>query len=231
MAISFQTSSLTPGKHLCFPVSILVEIEVCSYVYIANITDMFTMSTSESRYHHGDLRATLIASGLTRLSKGESEISLRELARDAGVSATAAYRHFGSKEDLLAALADEGFRMLSERQAPSAKGGATDRLFAALMNYVEFARAEPQLYALMFGRLHAEGPVLPQRSASFGQLQKLIADVAGESSDADALRVWATVHGCATLIISGLIGPQRIASKAVEAVLQPLAANPTCRTE
>jgi AcrR family transcriptional regulator len=199
------------------------------YVYIANIQDMFTMSTSESRYHHGDLRAALIAIALTHLSKGGSDISLRELAREAGVSPTAAYRHFASKEDLLAALADEGFRKLSERQVPSISDKPSDRLFAALMDYMAFARAEPSLYALMFGRLHVDGPGLPQRTSSFASLTSLIAAVDPAATPADALRVWSTVHGCATLVLSGLIGQERLKSGAIEAVLGPLAENPACR--
>ncbi|WP_260582630.1 TetR/AcrR family transcriptional regulator [Sphingopyxis sp. PET50] len=62
-------------------------------------------------YHHGDLRAAVIAAGLKRLESGDGgELGLRALARDVGVSATALYRHFPDKEALLDALADEGLR-------------------------------------------------------------------------------------------------------------------------
>ena len=69
-------------------------------------------------YHHGDLRAAVIAAGLERLAEGDgAELGLRALARDVGVSATALYRHFPDKEALLDALADEGLRRLGALQA------------------------------------------------------------------------------------------------------------------
>ena len=69
-------------------------------------------------YHHGDLRAAVIAAGLDRLAEGDgAELGLRALARDVGVSATALYRHFPDKEALLDALADEGLRRLGALQA------------------------------------------------------------------------------------------------------------------
>ena len=70
-------------------------------------------------YHHGDLRAAVIAAGLKRLGEGDdgAELGLRALARDVGVSATALYRHFPDKEALLDALADEGLRRLGALQA------------------------------------------------------------------------------------------------------------------
>ncbi len=77
-------------------------------------------------YHHGDLRAAVIAAGLKRLEAGDGgELGLRALARDVGVSATALYRHFPDKEALLDALADEGLRRLGARQAQAwLKAGA-----------------------------------------------------------------------------------------------------------
>ena len=69
-------------------------------------------------YHHGDLRAAVIAAGMKRLTEGgDAELGLRALARDVGVSATALYRHFPDKEALLDALADEGLRRLGALQA------------------------------------------------------------------------------------------------------------------
>lgn len=193
---------------------------------------MFTMSTSESRYHHGDLRAALIAAALARLAEGETDVSLRDIARDAGVSATAAYRHFSSKDALLASVADEGFRILDATRTDMPLPPA-ERLMASLSGYVAFAGANPHLYALMFGTLHSPGDALPNRAASFLHLKGLVCAVTGEdaasdASDADAARIWAAAHGCASLVLAGLIGPERQAQGLVEAILAPLASNPKC---
>ena len=66
------------------------------------------------RYHHGDLRSALIEEGMAELaSKAPEDVSLREIARRAGVSATAVYRHFPDKAALLSALCEEGSRKLA----------------------------------------------------------------------------------------------------------------------
>src|SRR3546814_7570996 len=73
---------------------------------------------SGGAYHHGDLRAAVIAAGLKRLAKRNGvTIGLRALSRDVGVSATALYRYFPDKEALFDALADEGLRRLGAQQA------------------------------------------------------------------------------------------------------------------
>jgi AcrR family transcriptional regulator len=193
---------------------------------------MYTMSTSKSAYHHGDLRAALITSALTRLGGAGGDISLRELARDLGVSAMAAYRHFASKEALLAAVADEGFKQL-DAETHARTGSPSEQLFLDLTAYVAFARANPALYSLMFGTLHADGPALPNRSLSFAGLKQKVAAVTGlkvddPQTDVSAARIWAAVHGCASLVISGLIGKDRTGSGLVEAILKPLCDNPAC---
>ena len=102
-------------------------------------------------YHHGDLRAAVIAAGLKRLEAGDDgELGLRALARDVGVSATALYRHFPDKEALLDALADEGLRRLGARQAQAwlKAGGGRNGFKATGTTYVRFAHDEPALFRL-----------------------------------------------------------------------------------
>src|SRR2546430_6260512 len=98
------------------------------------------------RYHHGDLRRTLIDAALRIVEQvGPGALSLRELARHAGVSHAAPYRHFASREALLAALAAEGFRGLgAEMAALASDGGDPLARFAALgLAYVRYAVAHP----------------------------------------------------------------------------------------
>ena len=114
---------------------------------------MSTSKSGEKRYHHGDLRGALIASGLKALeSCGEAELSLRGLARDAGVSPTAVYRHFPDKRALLGALANEGVVRLGAAQlaALAAAGGGAAGFAATGRAYVRFALDEPALFRLAF---------------------------------------------------------------------------------
>ena len=121
-----------------------------------NIAAKVTVSTSQS-YHHGDLHGALVEAGLRHLeSDGTAEISLRQLARETGVSPTAVYRHFPDKKALLAALAEAGFARLAQaqQQASDEAGGGAEGFAATGRAYVRFALANPALFRLTFS--HAE---------------------------------------------------------------------------
>src|SRR3546814_12186691 len=110
---------------------------------------------AERAYHHGDLRAAVIAAGLKRLAEDAGgELGLRALARDVGVSATALYRHFPDKEALLDALAEEGLRRLGALQAQAwlKAGGGRAGFKATGIAYVRFAHDAPALFRLSFSR-------------------------------------------------------------------------------
>src|SRR3954454_21023122 len=105
--------------------------------------------SEERPYHHGDLRRAIVKAALEILRETQSlEFSLRELARRAGVSHNAPYKHFADKRDLLAAVSGAGFEMLRKRMAAeSAPGGnARDQLFAMLRAYVAHGVENPALY-------------------------------------------------------------------------------------
>ncbi|MFK7915631.1 MAG: TetR/AcrR family transcriptional regulator [Pseudomonadales bacterium] len=111
-------------------------------------------------YHHGDLALTLMDAALLKIERdGVANLSLRALARDAGVSATAPYRHFPSKRCLLAALATRGFRQLTQvmqaafdaADAASDPADASARVITLGVAYLDFACAQPTTYQLMFG--------------------------------------------------------------------------------
>src|SRR5262245_65147086 len=102
-----------------------------------------------STYHHGDLPPALLkAAGKILEKEGVGGLSLRELARRAGVSHNAPYRHFPDREALLAALAAEGFAMLGSAQREAAAAAGLRGMGEA---YVRFALAHPQRFRLMFG--------------------------------------------------------------------------------
>lgn len=166
-------------------------------------------------YHHGNLRAALIEAGLKALeTRSAHELSLRDLARQVGVSANAAYRHFADKEELLMALAAEGFRRFTTAQVAALRPGASAEVVfrCAGRAYVDFARGNPALFHLMFGRF----PATQQRSAelqeasdlAFSGLQGMAASHAGLPLNDPrvrlrALTAWSLVHGLSHLVLDG----------------------------
>ncbi|WP_370516056.1 TetR/AcrR family transcriptional regulator [Novosphingobium sp. Gsoil 351] len=163
---------------------------------------------AERKYHHGDLRAALLAEGLRLIEEADADaLSLREVARAAGVSATAVYRHFPDKRALMVALAQEGVRRLGEAQDAAATGNGATAFSAIGRAYVRFALANPGLFRLTFTYPGLEiGDPGNDRAAS------LLHDHALELAHGDerlarivALRAWALVHGLALLILDGRV--------------------------
>src|SRR5688572_19451527 len=114
-------------------------------------------SVTTRPYHHGDLRAALLGRAEDTLERtGIAGLSLRELARDVGVSHGAPRRHFADKDALLTALAEDGFARLgaSLAAATAAGGSFADRLHATAHAYVGFATTHPALLDLMFAAKH-----------------------------------------------------------------------------
>src|ERR1700720_480626 len=108
----------------------------------------------ERPYHHGDLRRVIVKAALEILRETQSlEFSLRELARRAGVSHNAPYKHFADKRELLAAVSAAGFEALTKRMAREIAGHSSARaqLFAMLRAYIRHGVENPALYKLMFG--------------------------------------------------------------------------------
>ncbi|MGD0475571.1 MAG: TetR/AcrR family transcriptional regulator [Candidatus Velthaea sp.] len=168
-------------------------------------------------YHHDRLREALIAEVLRALEAHEADrLSMRELAGRVGVSHTAAYAHFSDKAALWTAVADVGFERLHAdlARAVDAASTAGDRLAAAGLAYLAFARVNPELYRLMFGPgRRAHEPSGPARAA----FEVLLAAVAGLPSAGgarraanrvrtDALTAWSLVHGLASLEDGGNLG-------------------------
>ncbi|HEX8612892.1 MAG TPA: TetR/AcrR family transcriptional regulator [Telluria sp.] len=170
------------------------------------------MSTlNRSTYHHGDLRAALLAAAEDLADEtGAGAISLREVARRAGVSATACYRHFEDKEALLAALATKGyqdFALFIERAA----GGADDPLGAVGQAYVRFALERPGRFRLMYGPLIADRSRHPDLQAAVQGVThafaRMLQGAGGEGKDVAvmSLKLWCMVHGLAQLLLDGML--------------------------
>jgi len=164
--------------------------------------------TSKKAYHHGDLRKALIETGLGLLRRRTADdLSLREVARAVGVSATAVYRHFPDKGALMAALAAEGLARLAAAQhaASDAAGGGVAGFSATGAAYVRFALANPALFRLIFAnpdsiKLQSDGHE-DDAMAFLRANAALLAE--GRAGDAQviALRAWAIAHGLAMLML------------------------------
>jgi AcrR family transcriptional regulator len=176
-----------------------------------------------SSYHHGDLRNALIDAALAQISVvGARALSLREVARAAGVSHTASYRHFPSKESLLAAIAEQGFVMLGDAVGTAVQAHPDDPLAALQASgiaYVEFGVQYPHHLQIMFGGVigdHADHPGLKQAAeGAYERLREAVrnAQKSGFIRTGDeriiALASWAQVHGLALLIAGGQIASNR----------------------
>lgn len=168
----------------------------------------------EGQWHHGNLRESLVQWGITLLHEVSLEdLSLRRIARCAGVSPGAPAHHFGDKDGLLAALAAQGFRQLVALRrgylAPLPAGDLRGRLHALVRGYVEFAQANGALFELMLGpglaRRGQHPELVEEGRASYlffcEVMQPLLPPPQHcAMSHADALQMlWSSIHGLATL--------------------------------
>lgn len=166
-------------------------------------------------YHHGDLRSALVAFAVEHVRRhGPESFSMREAARDAGVTSGAAYKHFADKDELLAAVAAEALTLLAKRSFKAAAGlQGPEKLHAAARAYIDFASAEPLLFRLAFSRFGVAGDECKAHAgagipSAFEQLRSAVAGVQtdpGKPVDPDILSfAWAIAHGAASLISDGM---------------------------
>jgi AcrR family transcriptional regulator len=172
-------------------------------------------------YRHGNLPAALLIAAREILDQnGLHAVGLRETARRVGVSATAAYRHFTSKDDLLASVAAEGFRELAAAMENATRG--PNLLTRAGLAYIEFAHQNPGLFRLMFGSILAERAKYPALQAATTGVEALllrgVADLDQRPLDDNhaAMAAWGLVHGLSHLIVDGLFPAERATSQAEE---------------
>ena len=163
-------------------------------------------------YHHGDLRRALLDAAAKIVAKhGAGAVSLREVARLAGVSHNAPYRHFDGLSALLAAVAAEGFAKFGDRldAAAQAEPNAKRRRNAIGRTYLRFALDHPRLYLLMFGADLDKTQHPELRAAADKSFAVLTGTLgrSGRAGHADAINAWAFVHGLAHLVIDKQIKP------------------------
>jgi AcrR family transcriptional regulator len=165
-------------------------------------------------YHHGNLRAALLQAALGLVQReGVEALTLRAVARLAGVSPAAPYRHFIDKRALLAAVAEEGFRLLATALRGNPDEDPRERFRARGRAYVGFATSHPSHFRVMFGRELADRTGYPglaeaARSAFDALVEGMAAaQQAGVVREGDprelGLAAWCAMHGLSTLLLDG----------------------------
>jgi AcrR family transcriptional regulator len=165
------------------------------------------VSTAAHPYHHGDLPATLVRSALDLLEQGAPDLSLRAVARRAGVAASAPYRHFADRDALLSAVAAVGYAELAQDLAAAHPSPTTaDDLADVAVAYVQFALRRPALFRVMFGEPCDH--LSPERVAATQAISAYVNAIVARafpSAEPEAMStaVWALVHGLAFLFLDG----------------------------
>ncbi|GAB5903603.1 TetR/AcrR family transcriptional regulator [Mycobacteroides chelonae] len=166
------------------------------------------MATTCETYHHGDLPSALLRAAMELLEEnGASELSLRAVARRAGVSTAAPYRHFADRNALVSAVAAIGYQQLAARLASvSAEPSTADDFAAIAVAYVQFALDRPGLFRVMFAE--PCGHNSPERTvvaAAIGEYLQSIVEKTFPASDPEAAAnaMWALAHGLAFLHLDG----------------------------
>jgi AcrR family transcriptional regulator len=163
---------------------------------------------SKDSYHHGDLKAAILAEAATLVAeRGADGISLRELARVAGVSHAAPAHHFTDRRGLFTALATEGFRLLAD-----ALTDARPRFIDAARAYVRFALDHPGHYAVMFDKSlydDTDADLVAAATAAGAELSHGVGTLDDAHAKADregaALAAWSLVHGFSLLWLNDAV--------------------------
>lgn len=183
-------------------------------------------------YHHGDLRRALLDAALELLRQSSArELTLREVARRAGVTHAAPYRHFANKEALVAAVAEEGFRRMCEEMAARIATVQNDPVRAHLelgVAYVLFAIRHPAHYQVMFSegdvQMFQHAGLQREGAEAFGMLVKSLVDCQkaglyqGDDPRTLAVAAWSIVHGLSMLLINNRLQWQDIDINQAEAM-------------
>jgi AcrR family transcriptional regulator len=187
------------------------------------------LMSAKAAYHHGDLRAALVRAALELLEEsGESALSLRAVARRAGVSPAAPYRHYADREALVSAVAAVGYRELAERLAAAHPSPSSpEQLASVAIAYVQFALERPALFRIMFGEpCDRDNDERIAATATVSLYVRRIVERSFPQADPEALAtaIWALVHGLAFLHLDGKLDASTptVVAERVTAAIQTL---------
>jgi len=173
-----------------------------------------TTSTPERPYHHGDLRRALIDAALDEIAaEGPARLSLRHIARRAGVSHAAPAHHFKDKAGVFTAIAIEGFTLLASDTTEASH--APGALVQSALAYIRFAVQHPAHFEVMWrpDLYHQDDQELvAARGLAFEVFYTTVGAAVGvsdgEGFNGAAVAAWSLVHGFATLSLSGNLPPE-----------------------
>lgn len=187
--------------------------------YIVRMNSATNLKGVRLTYHHGDLRQALLVAAKALIAEaGIENLSLRKLAERAGVSRTAPYHHFSDKNDLLCAIAAQGFRRRHQEARDTFNNSrltAEEKFAEFICGYIRFAANNPEEYELMFGRniWKQNNSTQELRDVAYPCFQHQLEMVTswqemGLISGDNPLRtsqvIWGAVHGIAKLRIDGI---------------------------
>jgi AcrR family transcriptional regulator len=194
--------------------------------------------TTQNTYHHGDLRNVLLEASEQLLEKtGVAALSLREVAKQAGVSHAAPYRHFKGKAALMSGLAQSGFgrlRSVIRMAADKVPYDPEQKLVEAGAAYVHMALRHPELMQLMFSAVPGHEVDLELKQASMATIEPLVDIIntgieAGVFRDRDAhelaLAAWTSMHGLAMLLAARLMEIDMADKKSVDRLIRSVSQN------
>jgi AcrR family transcriptional regulator len=192
------------------------------------------MPSASTGYHHGDLRAACLRAAMELLEDdGAAGLSVRAVARRAGVSPGAPYRHYADRDALVSAVAAEGYRELAGYLSAAHPSPSTpEDLAAVAVAYVQFALEHRALFRTMFSD-PCDGDSSERVAATTAIAEYVGALVRrafhGVDPDALSTALWAVVHGLAFLYLDGKLDtstPQAVADRVRAAVLALVAVSP-----
>lgn len=173
------------------------------------------LTKNRKKYHHGDLREQLLEAVRHLVEeKGPDGFSIAEACRMAGVSTAAPYKHFRDRAEIMHAVILSAMHRMGDRMQQAADAyppGDPERIVALGRAYIGFARAEPGIFAVMFGHAstHAEDEALAEEGrGKFAIVIRVVAEHMGRPMDdpevnARAYALWCAVHGHCFLCLDG----------------------------
>ena len=193
----------------------------------------------KNEYHHGNLKEEFLKIAFDVIAKEDiDKLTLKVLADATGTTRTAIYKHFKSKDDLIEKIIEVGFEqfdqkislVLSDKENP-----LIDRFYMSGKLYIEFAKENPNLYRLLFGKKYAHirdeiMSIKDDDCSGFGALKLAIEEghesgvLKNEDSYKQAIVIWSSLHGLASLIIDGFMDVQEIFSNLYDDLFQTLLA-------
>jgi AcrR family transcriptional regulator len=193
----------------------------------------------KNEYHHGNLKEELLKIAFDFIHNEDiDKLTLKVLSDKTGTSRSAIYRHFNSKDALIEAIIEKGFDIFDQHISPlllDENKTIVDRFYLSTKGYIEFAKQNPNLYRLLFGKKYAHiresimslkdddciAFVALKTTIEQGQSQGILRK---EDSYKQAIVIWSSLHGLSSLIIDGFLDVQEIYEELYKQLFQSLLA-------